>query len=341
MQTVTLGKTGVTVPKNGFGALPIQRISEQDACALLRRAYDAGIVFFDTARAYSDSERKIGLALADVRPQIFLATKTASKDADGFWRDLHESLRNLRTDYVDLYQFHNPASVPTPGDGSGLYEAMLEAKAQGLVRHIGITNHRLRTAEEAVRSGLYETLQFPFCHLASEPDLALVRLCAEKQVGFIAMKGLSGGLLTNAKAAFAWLAQFENVLPIWGVQRLRELEEFISYGESPPALTDELLAAVEKDRRELQGDFCRACGYCMPCPQGIQISTCARMSQLIRRSPSAGWLTPESQAMMQKVDDCIRCGHCTSKCPYGLDTPALLRRNFEDYQRILAGKATV
>lgn len=341
MQTVTLGKTGIVTPKNAFGALPIQRISEEAAGVLLRKAYDAGITFFDTARAYSDSERKIGLALSDVRDSIFIASKTMAQNAEGFWKDLETSLKNLQTDYLDLYQFHNPAFCPRPGDDSGLYDAMLEAKAQGKIRHIGITNHRLHVAEEAVRSGLYETLQFPFCYLATEKDLALVELCREQQVGFIAMKALSGGLITDAKAAFAWIAQYENVLPIWGVQRESELDEFLAYGKNPPELTEELRASIERDRGELLGNFCRACGYCMPCPVGIQINTCARMSQLIRRSPSAGWLTPESQKMMMQVEQCVGCGKCKSKCPYELDTPTLLKRNLEDYKRILAGEEKV
>lgn len=216
MSDVILGKTGIRSPKNGFGALPIQRVSKEYAAMLLRKAYDTGFTFFDTARAYSDSEEKIGYALSDVRDQITIATKTGATDVETFWDHLETSLKNLKTDYIDLYQFHTPSFCPKPGDGTGLYEAMLEAKAQGKIRHIGITNHRLDVAEEAVRSGLYETLQFPFCYLATEKDLALVKLCREYQVGFIAMKGLSGGLLTRSDAAYAWLDQFDNVLPIWG-----------------------------------------------------------------------------------------------------------------------------
>ena len=264
MSSVILGKSGIHSPKNGFGALPIQRVSKEYAAMLLRKAYDAGFTFFDTARAYTDSEEKIGDALSDVRDKITIATKTGATDGKTFWEHLETSLKNLRTDYIDLYQFHTPSFCPKPGDGTGLYEAMLEAKAQGKIRHIGITNHRLDVAEEAVRSGLYETLQFPFCYLATEKDLALVKLCREHQVGFIAMKGLSGGLLTRSDAAYAWLDQFDNVLPIWGIQRETELDEFIRYFEQPPALTGEIQQLIEKDRQELIGNFCRACGYCMP-----------------------------------------------------------------------------
>ena len=339
MQTVTLGRTGITVNKNGFGALPIQRVGADYAGKLLRKAYDAGITYFDTARSYTDSEEKMGLALADVRQHIFIATKTPSTTVEGFWKDLETSLRLLKTDYIDVYQFHNPAFCPKPGDGTGLYEAMEEAKAQGKIRFIGITNHRLGVAEEAAASGLYDTLQFPFCYLATDRDIALVNLCKEKGVGFISMKGLSGGLITNSAAAYAWQAEFDNALPIWGVQRESELDEFISYIENPPKMDGELKAVIEKDRNELIGNFCRACGYCMPCPAGIEINNCARMSLMIRRAPSAAQLTDEMQAKMRKIEECLHCGRCKSKCPYGLDTPALLEKNYKDYCEILAGKA--
>lgn len=341
MEMVTLGTTGITVSKNGFGALPIQRIGMEDAVYLLRKAYDAGITYFDTARFYTDSEKKIGEAFAGMREKVFIATKTMTTKADEFWKQLDTSLSDLRTDYIDVYQFHNPSFCPKPGDGSGLYEAMLEAKAQGKIRHIGITNHRLAVAREAVESGLYETLQFPFCYLAGEQDLELVRMCKEAGMGFVAMKALSGGLITNSAAAYAFEAQYDNVLPIWGVQREAELDEFISYIKNPPAMTEELKAFIERDRAELAGEFCRGCGYCMPCPAGIEINNCARMSLLLRRSPSELQLTEEVQAKMKKIEGCLHCNQCKNKCPYGLDTPALLAKNYEDYKRVLAGEVEV
>ena len=334
MQTVRLGKTNITVSKNGFGALPIQRISVEDAAHLLRKAYEGGINFFDTARFYTDSEEKIGYALSDVRERITISTKTMCKTVEDFWRDLDASLKLLKTDYIDIYQFHNPSFCPKPGDGTGLYEAMLEARSRGLIHHIGITNHRLAVAKEAVLSGLYETLQFPFSYLASEKEEELVRLCKENDVGFICMKALAGGLITRSDAAYAYLADYP-VAPIWGVQRERELDEFLAYNDNPPVMTDEIAEYIKKERQELAGDFCRGCGYCMPCPMGIQINNAARMSLMIRRAPVDAQLSKESQAMMKKIEDCINCGKCKSMCPYGLDTPALLRKNYEDYKTFL------
>ena len=339
---VRLGKTEIVVNKNGFGALPIQRISDEAAVYLLRKAYNGGIRFFDTARAYSDSEHKLGLAFSKaVREDIYIATKSGAQTGEAMREDLKKSLENLKTDYIDIYQFHNPAFCPKPGDNSGLYDAALEAKKEGMIRHIGITNHRLLVAKEAIESGLYETLQFPFCYLATEKEEELVEGCKKADMGFIAMKSLSGGLITNSAAAYAHAAQYDNVLPIWGVQREKELDEFLSYVGNPPAMTKELAELIKKDKEELSGDFCRGCGYCMPCPVGIEINNCARMSLLLRRSPSRVQLTEEVQKKMMQIENCLHCNSCKSKCPYGLDTPALLQKNLEDYKNVLAGNVSV
>lgn len=335
MEKVRLGRTNIVVNRNGFGALPVQRVNKEEAKVILKKAYANGINFFDSARAYSDSEEKIGLSLSDVRKDIYIATKTMATIVEDFWRDLNTSLELLKTDYIDIYQFHNPSFCPKPNDGTGLYEAMLEAKEQGKIKHIGITNHRLHVAKEAVESGLYDTLQFPFSYLASDKEEELVRLCKEKDVGFICMKALSGGLITRSDVAYAYLAQFDNTLPIWGIQKEKELDEFISYNDNPPVLNDEIKAIIEHDRQELAGEFCRGCGYCMPCPMGIEINQCARMSLMLRRSPSANWLSPHWQEEMKKIETCINCGKCKAHCPYDLNTPELLKKNYEDYKTFL------
>ena len=176
--------------------------------------------------------------------------------------------------------------------------------------------------------------------LAGPRDIALVEKTAKAGMGFIAMKAMSGGLITDSRAACAFLNQYP-VLPIYGVQRESELREFLSYVSEDPALTPELRAVIEEDKKQLAGDFCRGCGYCMPCPQGIAINTCARMSLLVRRSPSALWLSEMGQGMMKKIEDCVNCRRCVSKCPYGLDTPELLKRNYEDYKKILSGETKI
>lgn len=338
---ITLGSTGIVTPQNAFGALPIQRDDMETSAAILRRAYEGGMTYFDTARAYSDSEVKIGYALSDVRDKIFIATKTMARNTEDMKAEFETTLKNLKTDYVDIYQFHCVPQVYEPGDGTGLYELMEDYKRQGMVRHIGITAHKIDVAEKAVDSGLYETLQFPFSYLSGERELDLSRRCKEKNVGLIAMKGLAGGLITNSRMAYAFIASYDNVLPIWGIQRMNELEEWLSYMEDGPEMDDEIMAAIEKDREELNGEFCRSCGYCMPCPMGITINQCARMSLMLRRAPSSAWLTEHWQAEMKKIETCINCGSCKSKCPYELNTPELLKKNYEDYKKVLAGEVSV
>lgn len=335
MTQVTLGKTGIIANKNGFGALPIQRISKDEAKALLRRAYNNGINFFDTARFYTDSEEKIGYALSDVRNEIYIASKTMADNVSDFWKHLNASLEMLKTDYIDIFQFHNPSFCPKPGDGTGLYEAMLMAKNKGMIHHIGITNHRIKVATEAAESGLYETIQFPFSYLATDEEISLINKCKEYGIGFIAMKALSGGLISNSAAAYAYLAQYDNVLPIWGVQREKELDEFISYIKNPPVLSQELQNVIDHDKNVLSGEFCRGCGYCLPCPANIDIPTSARMSLMIRRAPTSVYLNDEWQEKMKRVDDCIHCNHCKNHCPYGLDTPELLKKNWIDYKKFI------
>jgi len=332
---VTLGRTGIRVNKNGFGALPIQRISLEKAEKILKKAYDGGIDYFDTARFYTDSEEKIGHALSGVRDKIYIATKTAAQNSEDFWKDLNTSLKMLKTDYIDVYQFHNPGFCPKPGDGTGLYEAMLEAKEKGLIRHIGITNHRLAVAMEAADSGLYETIQFPFSYLATSEEVKLVGHCKELNIGFIAMKALAGGLIKSSKAACAYISQFDNVLPIWGVQKEEELDEFLSYMKNTPKMDEELALAIEQDRSELGKDFCRGCGYCLPCPANIDIPTSARMSLMIRRAPLSVYMNEEWREKMKRIDNCIHCNHCRNHCPYGLDTPKLLAENWEDYKKFM------
>ncbi len=341
MKDITLGSTGITVPQNAFGALPIQRVSKEEAVSLLRKAHDGGMTFFDTARGYSDSEEKLGLAFGGNWEGIYIATKSHFRTPREVKESLETSLRLLKRDYVDIFQLHNIDQCYRPGDGTGMYECLLEAKKEGKIRHIGATTHKIGVAEEIIASGLYETLQFPFSYLSSSRELALAEKCKEANMGLIAMKALAGGLITNAPAAFAFMAQFDNVLPIWGIQREQELSQWLSFFEKSPELNEELRAYIEKEQKELTGDFCRGCGYCMPCPMEIEINQCARMSLMLRRAPSKAWLTQERQEGMKKIESCLNCGQCKSRCPYGLDIPKLLKANWEDYRQVLAGKVQV
>lgn len=333
--TVRLGRTGLVVPQLGFGALPIQRATIADAVRILRKAHDSGIRFFDTARAYSDSEEKLGQALAGIRHDVIIATKTGATDAVTARQHLETSLRNLRTDCIDIVQLHNPDAVPDPNDPHSALAALQAAKKQGLIRHIGITNHRVTVARQAVASGLFDTLQFPLSYISSDEDLSLIELCRQHDVGLIAMKALCGGLITNIPAAFAFFRQFDSVVPIWGIQHDHELDQFLQLNANPPEMTRQLQDAIAADRRDLAGTFCRGCGYCLPCPADIPIPMAARMSFLLRRAPWQQFVTPDWQNKMARIKDCTGCRVCTTRCPYGLDTPALLKSMLQDYDQFV------
>ena len=335
MEKTRLGKTELIVTRSAFGALPVQRLSLEDGAALLRYAYDLGITFFDTARGYSDSEQKLGLGLSDVRESIVIATKTPSSTPEGFWKDLETSLSLLNTEWIDIYQFHNPKTIP--GEDSPLYACMLEAKKQGKIRHIGVTCHVLSNAWEALDSGLYETIQFPLSALSSDQEIEWARACGEKDVGVVAMKALCGGLLTSAAPSMAYLRPYPHIVPIWGFQRNSEVEEVAALEASPPALDDAMLARIAKDRAELGGNFCRGCGYCMPCSIGIRINMIARLPQLLRRSPPAPYFSDDWKEAMALAETCTECGLCMSKCPYGLEIPTLIKAAIAD-RRVFAGE---
>ena len=336
MKTIRLGRTELQVSKTAFGALPIQRITTAQAVKLVRRAYEGGINYFDTANMYTDSEEKLGQALEGVRQNVVISTKSAATDKKTALAHIEESLRRLRTDYIDLFQFHNPAQLPDPEDPEGAFAAALEMQQKGYIRHIGITNHRPGVARAAIESGNFETLQFPFCYLATDQDLALVKACRQADMGFIAMKGLSGGLLNNAQACYAFMRDQAGVVPIWGIQHEWELDQWLELTERDPGLTPELQAVIDRDRKELAGNFCRSCGYCLPCSAGIDIPQAARMSQLLGRSPYKPYMTDEWYAKMHKIEECIHCDLCKSRCPFGLDTPALLQKQLAEYDAFYA-----
>ncbi|MCQ2559069.1 MAG: aldo/keto reductase [Oscillospiraceae bacterium] len=331
MKKIVLGKTGLVATMPSMGCLPVQRCSEEDSIQLLQQAYEGGIRYFDTANAYTDSEKKIGLALADVRKDIVISTKSASRTKEGVLAHIENSLKMMKTDYIDLFQFHQVNYVPTPEDPDGAYAGALEAKERGWIRHIGFTSHQIGIAEDCIDSGLFETCQFPFSYISADRDIALAERCKKANMGFIAMKGLAGGLLTNVRACQAFMNQFDNVVPIWGIQRPEELQQWLDVAQEDVQMDEDLAAFIRKERQELGGSFCRGCGYCMPCTVGIPINNAARMDMLLRRSPWQTYMTDAWYNEMQKINNCVDCRICTTKCPYGLDQPSLLRYMLKDY----------
>lgn len=329
MDKVRLGKTNLMVSKSGFGAIPIQRIGFEQSKTLLLRAFEAGINYYDTARGYSDSEEKIGYAFSSIRDKVIIATKSGARDKKTLFEHIDTSLKNMKTDYIDVFQMHNPDEVYPD-----VYEGMLELKLIGKIKHIGITYHSREKAVRAAESGLFSTLQFPLSLLSSDEDLALIDLCKKEDMGILAMKGLSGGLIHDATCAFAFLRQYENVVPLWGIERMGDLEEFIALEKNPPVINQKIQEKIDQFKKELQGSFCRGCGYCMPCSVGIEIPTAARISLLMNRMPYQNFIKEDFSAEMAKIDQCTNCGKCKAKCPYSIDIPNLLKMEYHKYKQL-------
>ena len=338
MRDVTLGSTGITVPQNGFGALPLQRIGEDEAVALVRAAFSGGMRYFDTARAYSNSEHRVGLALEGVRERAFVATKTMARTPEAFWADLEKSLAELRTDCIDVHQFHCVDQAYAPGDGTGMYECMQEAKAQGKVRHIGVTAHKMEVAFDCVRSGLYEVLQFPLSYLSGPREARARRGVPPGERGLRGHEGPRGrphrrqprghGVHVPVRQRAAHLGR---------PARETSLPNGCRTWAARPRWTRGCARSSSASASELAGDFCRGCGYCMPCPQGIVINQCARMALMLRRAPSDARGSPSGGGGPWRTRRrCTECRACTARCPYDLDVPSLLRKNREDYERVLA-----
>ena len=323
MRKVRLGRTGIEVNEVAMGCLPIQRVSKDEAVKILHRAYDGGVELFDTAHVYTDSEEKMGAAFTpSMRKNIIITTKAQCMDYKTAMQQLDLSLQRLGTDYIDIYQWHNPSKIDDALENEdSVYHAMLDAKAQGKIRFIGITNHHLGRATEAAKSGLYDTVQYPFSMLSSEDEVELTRLCKEQDVGFLAMKAMCGGLLEDGTAPFAFMHQFDNVLPLWGVQKVEEMDQFLSLAADPSAFDEEMQKQVELIRAENGNEFCRGCGYCMPCPMGINLPIMMRIEFFIKRNRPEKYLAEPYYSQVQQIDTCIKCGKCMSKCPYQLNIP--------------------
>jgi predicted aldo/keto reductase-like oxidoreductase len=342
-QERSLGRTGLVVKRVGFGGIPIQRIPEDEAVRAVRKAYEAGINFFDTARAYTTSEARIGEALEGVRDEVFIATKSTHRDKEGILEDIEISLGNLRTDYIDIYQLHFVSKreiwerVRGPG---GALEGLLEAKDEGKINHLGITSHDPELMMEVLREGIFETVMIPYNYLTQLPADGLLPLCAELGVGTIVMKPFGGGALTNVRTALRYVLGNGDVdVAIPGMMSAAEIEENVAVGSGSFALSQEDLRLIEEDRIQLGDQFCRACDYCQPCPQGIPISFVLRTEDQFLRL--TGWThrllrrIPESEA---KVASCQRCGQCEEKCPYQLPIMDLLPEKMEVLLKLLASR---
>ncbi len=329
MQTVRLGKTDLSVSQVGFGGIPIIPLSVEEGVAVVRHCFERGITLFDTANMYGDSEIKIGLALESFREQVVIATKTLERSAEGVGKHIKQSLENLKTDYIDLYQLHSISkqddwdAIVAPG---GALEAINQAKAEGKIKHIGFSSHDIALAIQICRTGLFGTIQIPFNFIENDPADELFPVARELDMGIIAMKPLGGGLLGRADLCFRFLQQYPFVVPDPGIQSAQEADEIIALYDSPRALTSEDNRKIEKIRSQLGKQFCHRCGYCMPCEQGVKIPDVMNFRSMARRlSPSI--TIAFTKDAMETVDKCSECGECLEKCPYNLTIPELIREH--------------
>lgn len=338
MKQYRLGKTELMVSELGFGGIPIIPLSMEEGAAVVRHCYRRGITFFDTANAYSDSEKKVGLALEDVRDRVVIATKTGRRDAEGAARHLQFSLDNLRTDYIDIYQFHNISdqqaldTILAPG---GAMEPVKAAQREGRIKFISFSSHNIATAITSCRTGLFSTVQFPFNFIETEPADELFVVARNLDMGIIAMKPLGGGLIARADLCFKFLQQHPYVLPDPGFRTKEEVDEVIDLYLSPKAMTEQEEAEIESIRIESGTRFCRRCGYCIPCDQGVNIpQVMSFRSQAKRFSPDI--VKAMAKGAMDTVDNCTTCEACLEKCPYNLQIPDLLQENLNTYREFVA-----
>lgn len=324
-----LGKTGLKVRTMGFGGIPIQRVSEEESVEIVRRCYELGMNYFDTARNYTVSEERVGKALENVRDKVVLATKSGQRTAEGIEKELEISLKNLRTDYIDVHQLHNLSTpkhweeVRAPG---GAMEAMVKAKEEGKINHISVTSHDPVLSLELVKSGLFETLMIPYNYLTTKPAEELFPLCKKLKVGVINMKPFGGGAFSNANTALKYVYNNPDVdVVIPGVMSIAEVDENWRIYEGDLTLSQNELELIERDKAELGTMFCRACGYCQPCPQGIPITYLMRAeTQMLRRMGWREGMVEQITNAVEKGETCIKCKQCESRCPYELPISELL-----------------
>lgn len=334
MEYITLGKTGLRVSRMGFGSIPIQKVDASVTHALMERLAQRGVNYIDTARGYTVSEQFLGEALeGGLREKFVIATKSMSRTKEDMARDIDISLKNLRTDYIDLYQIHNPSlaeleQVLAPG---GALEALMEAKAAGKIRHLGLTAHMAAVFERALELDWVETVMFPYNIVETQGE-ELMAKCREKNVGFICMKPMAGGALEDARLALRFIRQNENVsVVIPGMYDIREIDENLSAMEDISTLTSDELAKIETIRKELGTQFCRRCNYCQPCTAGISISGIFVLEGYLRRYGLGDWAQKRYDALNKKAGDCVGCGACEKRCPYQLPIRQMLARCKQEF----------
>lgn len=339
MEKTRLGKTELMVSRIGFGAIPIQRREDEDAIAVVKRCLELGITYLDTANAYTTSEDRMGRALEGWKGEVFLSTKTQSRTPEGVEAHLEQSLKMLQVDAIDLYQFHNVSTFPelekVLDPKKGPFPLVEQAKRAGKIRHIGITSHQIDVAKEAVKTGRFETVMYPFNFIAHEPGEELAALALQHDVAFIAMKPLAGGVIDNATLAMKYLLQYPNVVPIPGIERMPEIEEIVRIVEGPAELTDDEKTEIERIRKETGSRFCRRCDYCQPCTVGIPISVVLAFPTMVTRMPgeslfSGGFIAKA----LEKAAECTQCGLCEERCAYQLPIMELVAQNAALYQEL-------
>ena len=328
MEYTTLGKTGLRISRMGFGGIPIQKVDVAAVRTLMQEMARRGVNYIDTARGYTVSESYLGEALEGLRDRFVLATKSMSRTKEAMARDIETSLANLRTDYIDLYQIHNPslAELEKVAEPGGALEALLEAKAAGKIGHIGVTAHMANVFERALEMDWVETIMFPY-NIVENQGEALMRRCTEQNVGFICMKPLAGGALEDATLALRYIRQNPDVtVVIPGMYSVEELAQNLAAVEDVSPLSQEELARMETIRKELGTQFCRRCNYCQPCTAGISMSGIFVLEGYLRRYGLGDWAKARYAAMPKKAGDCVGCGVCETRCPYQLPIREMLAR---------------